>query len=132
MENLINKWHKAILERDFNVLDDILADDVVFYSPVLFTEQRGKTITKMYLTAAFHVLGGEEFKYHKEIISGNQACLEFSTAIGDIIINGVDIITTNEEGKIIEFKVMVRPLKAMMAMKEKMYELLQKMGAVKK
>ena len=126
---VLNKWHRAIETRDPSLLDEILADDVVFYSPVLWSKQEGKTITKMYLTAALHVLANNDFKYVREIVSGNHACLEFTTKIDDTIINGVDLITVNENSKIIEFKVMVRPIRGMMAVKEKMFELLQKLNS---
>ena len=126
---LLKIWHQAIKSRDLRVLDDILSEDVVFYSPVVWSGQEGKVLTKMYLTAALYVLGGNDFKYMKEIVSGNQACLEFSTKIGDTIINGVDIITINEEGKIIEFKVMVRPIKGIMVLKDKMIEMMQQFNA---
>ena len=129
---LLKKWHQAIQTRDVSMLDEILAEEVVFYSPVVWSEQKGKALTKMYLTAALHVIGGNDFNYVNEIVSKNQACLEFSTKIGDTIINGVDLITTNEEGKIIEFKVMVRPLRGMMVLKEKMFELLEMMSDNKK
>lgn len=126
--NSLEKWHQAVKNRDITVLDHILADDVVFFSPVVWKSQHGKGITSLYLAAAMQVLGNEDFKYEKEIISEKQACLEFTTKIGDIIVNGVDLITFNDEDKIIEFKVMVRPLKGMMAVKEKMFELMQKMS----
>ena len=125
---LLQKWHHAVQTRDINVLDEILADDVVFYSPVVWTAQEGKAITKMYLSAALFVIVNDDFRYVKEIVSGHQACLEFTTKIDDIIVNGVDLITFNQEGKITEFKVMVRPLKGMMVLKDKMFELMQKMG----
>jgi len=124
----IHKWHQAVQTRDINILDEILSDDVVFHSPVVWTPQEGKEITKLYLSAAMYVIANEDFKYVREIISHNQACLEFNTKIGDITVNGIDIITFNEEGKIIEFKVMVRPIKGMMALKDKMFELMQKMS----
>jgi len=129
METL-HKWHQAVQTRDVSLLDEILSEDVVFHSPVVWTPQEGKEITKLYLTAAMYVLGNEDFQYTKEIISDHQICLEFTTKIDDTIINGIDIITLNDEGKIIEFKVMVRPLKAMMALKDKMHELMQKMSGV--
>jgi SnoaL-like protein len=131
MELLI-KWHQAIQTRDVSILDEILSEEVVFYSPVVWSGQKGKALTKMYLTAALHVIGGNDFKYVNEIISNNQACLEFSTKIENTIINGVDLITTNDEGKIVEFKVMVRPLRGMMVLKEKMFELLEMMSDNKK
>jgi len=125
--DFLNKWHQLVQTKDSSLLDELLAEEVVFYSPVVWPAQEGKMLTKMYLNAALHVIGGDDFKYVKEIVSDHQVCLEFSTKIGDTIINGVDIITINEDGKIIEFKVMVRPLKAMMALKDKMFELLQMM-----
>lgn len=125
---VLKQWHQAIEQRDPGLLDDILAEDVVFFSPVVFPGQEGKALTKMYLSAAMHVIGGDDFKYEKEIVSGNQACLEFSTKIGETIVNGVDIITTNEDGQIVEFKVMVRPHRAMNVLKEKMFELIEKMS----
>jgi len=125
---ILQKWHQAVQARDIAVLDDILAEDVVFYSPVVWTAQKGKDLTKLYLGAAMFVIANDDFKYVKEIVSGHQACLEFTTKIDDIIVNGVDIITFNEEGRITEFKVMVRPLKGMMVLKDKMFELMQKMS----
>ncbi len=124
---VLQKWHKAIAEKDITILDNILSEDIVFFSPVLWAPQKGKMLAKMYLTAAFHVLGGEAFHYEKEIVSGKYACLEFETKIGDTVVNGVDIITVNDSGLIVEFKVMVRPIRALMAVKDKMFELLQKM-----
>jgi hypothetical protein len=125
---VLKKWHQAVQQRDAGILDEILADDVVFFSPVVWTGQRGKALTKLYLTAAMHVIGNDDFKYVKEIVSENQACLEFHSKLGDMMINGVDIITCNDKNKIIEFKVMVRPYKGMMVLKEKMFELMQTMG----
>lgn len=124
----LQKWHQAVKSRDIQMLDEILSDEVVFHSPVVWTPQEGKAITKMYLSAAMYVIANENFNYVKEITSGNQACLEFTTKIGETIVNGTDIITFDDEGKITEFKVMVRPLRGMMILKEKMFELMQKMS----
>jgi hypothetical protein len=126
--DVLQKWHRAIETKDLSILDEILAEDVIFYSPVLWSPQKGKALTKMYLTAAFYVLGGNDFRYVKEIISDNMACLEFTTIVDDSEIEGVDIISINDEGKIIEFKVMVRPIRGMMVLKEKMVELMESMG----
>ncbi|MEM6803018.1 MAG: nuclear transport factor 2 family protein [Bacteroidota bacterium] len=115
-------------ERNMKLLDDLLDEDVVFHSPVVWTPQKGKNITKYYLMAADQVLGGDHFSYQKEIVGENQACLEFITKIGDTVVNGVDIITWNEEGMIIEFKVMVRPLQAVNAIWKSMQSMLEKMG----
>ncbi len=116
---------------------DLLADDVVFYSPVVFTPQKGKKITKVYLGAAGNTLGGGEpvssdgskgkFRYTKEVLSGNQAVLEFETEMDGKYVNGIDLITCNDEGKIVEFKVMVRPLQAVNLLHERMRAMLEQM-----
>ena len=124
---MIDKWHKLLENKDINKLDELLDDDVVFYSPVVHKPQRGKELTKMYLTGAFFVLLSENFIYKKEVINDNVAVLEFEAVVDGIEVNGVDIISWNEEDKITEFKVMVRPRKGMEKLQEKMWELLEKM-----
>ena len=108
----IEGWHRAVETRDARALDEILADDAVFQSPVVHRPQVGKPIVKTYLAAALTALGGESFRYLNEWVGENSAVLEFSTNVQGIEINGVDIISWNEAGKITGFKVMVRPLKA--------------------
>ena len=126
IKNTIETWHKLIESRDAAGIADILADDVVFHSPVVHTPQAGKPITTLYLTAAHHVLNNGTFKYLREVISGNNAVLEFTTVIEGIIINGVDMITWGEDGRITDFKVMIRPLKAINLVHKMMGEMLQK------
>lgn len=98
----------------------MLADDVVFRSPVVHTPQRGKAITLKYLSAALAVLGGEAFRYVGEWLSESSAVLEFVTTLDGLEINGVDMIGWNAEGRIDRFKVMVRPLKAINALHQAM------------
>ena len=112
IENTIAAWHKIIKTKDAAGLDNILADNVVFHSPIVHTPQEGKPITTLYLTAALYVFNNDSFKYLREVISNNNAVLEFSTVIEGITVNGVDMITWGADGRITEFKVMVRPLKA--------------------
>jgi len=106
IENTIEAWHRLIETKDAASLDDILADRVVFHSPVVHTPQEGKPITKLYLTAALHVFNNESFKYLREVISGSNAVLEFSTVIEGITINGVDMISWGADGRITDFKAM--------------------------
>ena len=98
--------------KDAAGLDNLLADDVVFYSLVVHTPQAGKAITTLYLTAALYVFNNGTFKYLREIIDGKNAVLEFTTVIDGITVNGVDMITWGADGRITEFKIMIRPLKA--------------------
>jgi len=125
----LHNWHNIVRTRDARGLGELLADDVVFYSPVVHTPQVGKVITTMYLSGAIHVLGNEFFRYVREIIGEHDAVLEFETEIdGIIVINGVDMIKWNDEGKITEFKVMIRPLKAINLIHQKMGEMLAAKG----
>ena len=103
----------------------MLAEDVVFHSPVVHTPQIGKAITTKYLTAALCVFFNDSFRYVREVIGERDGVLEFETEIDGILINGVDLIKWNDDGKIIEFKVMIRPLKAINLIHQKMGEILQ-------
>ena len=108
----LERWYAYTRSHDVAELQAMLADDCVFKSPVVHTPQVGKAITLAYLSAAFTVLGGEGFRYTREFTSERGAVLEFETEIDGIAINGVDIIEWNDAGLIGDFKVMVRPLKA--------------------
>lgn len=122
-------WH-AYMDGggDPQALRDMLAADAVFHSPVVHTPQEGRDKVFAYLHAASHVLGGDDFRYEREIIDGDQAMLEFATTLDGIHINGVDIIRWNGDGKISDFKVMVRPLKAINKVWEKMGAMLAAQG----
>ncbi len=122
---VLKRWYDYMENHDFDVLDELLAEEVVFHSPVVHTPQRGKKITKIYLMAAEKVLGGADFKYTKEIIGHQQMMLEFTNVIEGVTINGVDIVTFNEDNQITEFKVMVRPLQGMQKIHQKMMEMLE-------
>jgi predicted SnoaL-like aldol condensation-catalyzing enzyme len=120
------RWHQYMMGgADPAVLSDLLADDAVFHSPVVHTPQHGKEIVMAYLVAASHVLGNDSFHYVRELVDGDDMMLEFATELDGISINGVDIIRFNEEGKISDFKVMVRPLKAINKVWEMMAAQLQ-------
>jgi len=128
MPNPLPAWHAVVQQRDAAALPALLADDVVFHSPVVHTPQRGKAITLMYLTGALQVLNNAHFRYEREVVGANDAVLEFVTEIDGVVINGVDLIRWNDAGLIVDFKVMVRPLKGMNMLHLKMGELLQRMA----
>jgi hypothetical protein len=139
--NALEKWHQIMKGGNSNtidLLDDLLDDDVIFYSPVVFTPQKGKDITKLYLSAASGVFSNKsskeetekkssKFKYIKELVHENHACLEFETEMNGIYVNGIDLITWNEKDKITEFKVLVRPLQAVNTLHQMMGEMLEKL-----
>jgi hypothetical protein len=106
------KWYAYIESHDYAALRELLHPDAVFESPVVHTPQRGRDITFKYLASADKVLGGPGFSYRGEWRSENGAVLEFETVVDGITINGVDIITFDQDDRITHFKVMVRPLKA--------------------
>lgn len=140
IEKTIENWHRQLRGEFPGGLDELLADDVVFYSPIVFTPQEGKEITKLYLNAAGATLGGEgaaelsgaagggsPFRYVKEVLCGRHAVLEFETTMEGKYINGVDMITCDDAGRIAEFKVMIRPLQAVQLLHRRMAEMLEKM-----
>ncbi len=129
MNATLKNWHTFIETRNPKILDDLLANDVIFYSPIVWVPQDGKQITKLYLMAALEVFGSENsnFMYVRQVIDKNQFFLEFATMIDGITVNGVDMIEVNNENKIISFKVMIRPLKAIHKVHEKMGEMLEKL-----
>ena len=121
----LHTWHDLVRSRNTKGLALLLADDVVFHSPVVHTPQVGKAITLHYLSAAFHVFFNESFRYVRELSGPREAVLEFQVQIDGISVNGVDMLTWNEEGKITEFKIMIRPLKAINLIHQKMAAMLQ-------
>ena len=129
MPNPAAIWHTVALSRDVETIAAILHDDCVFESPVVHTPQVGKEITAKYLAAAGHTLGNGEFRYVGEWHRKNSAILEFQTVIDGVAINGIDMITCDDDGLITHFKVMVRPLKAMIILHQKMGEILASMKA---
>lgn len=127
--NPLEKWHEIVQQKDPDLLDEIIAEDCVFYSPIVHTPQAGRDLTKWYLAAAMQVLGGESFRYVREIQDGNQAVLEFMGENEGISINGIDMISWNDEGKIDSFKVMVRPLKAINLLHAQMKAMLEQIAS---
>lgn len=119
-------WHDLVSTRNVKGLDALLADGVVFHSPVVHTPQVGKAITTQYLAAAFQVFFNETFRYVREIAGPRDAVLEFQVEIDGIAVNGVDMIQWDDEGRIVEFKVMIRPLKAINLIHQQMGAMLKK------
>ena len=121
----ITRWHRLVNARDAAGLDALLAEDAVFHSPVVHTPQVGKALTRGYLAAALAVFVNDSFRYRRELYGENDAVLEFEVELDGIAVNGVDMIRWNAEGRITEFKVMLRPLKAVTLIHEKMAAMLQ-------
>ena len=140
IETTMDRWH-AFLRGEVD-LDDVLHENCVFWSPVLFRPQEGRELTKLYLTAAYQVFPGDEddgasgdgtdpaggssaFRYTRRILDGNHAALEFETTMDGVTVNGIDLITCDAEGLIVEFKVMLRPRRAVEKVQEQMAAMLE-------
>lgn len=123
---LIAAWHEYMTVGDPAMLAAQLSDDPSFHSPIVHTPQCGREIVSAYLLAAFQVLGGEHFRYVRNFDCGNRAVLEFVSEVDGYVINGVDMIEWDEDGRITDFKVMVRPLKAINAVHAAMGAMLAK------
>lgn len=122
-------WHAIVRARDNAGLQTLLAEDVVFESPVVHTPQRGRAITSMYLQGALLVLNNDSFRYLHEWHAPRSVVLEFESTVEGIIINGVDMIRWNEGGQITHFKVMARPLKGINKLHEMMGRMLQQLAS---
>lgn len=127
-DTVMDRWHEVIETRDAALLNDLLSPDAVFESPVVHTPQIGREITAKYLLAAFSVLNNDSFHYLGRWDAESSCVLEFATEIDGIRINGVDMIHWNEAGQIVRFKVMVRPLKAINLLHQKMGAMLMGMS----
>jgi hypothetical protein len=128
IDDVIARWHRYLGGQLPGGLDQLLSDDVVFFSPVVYTPQRGKRITMQYLEAASQALAGEvgadgaggAFHYTKQVLAGDTAVLEFETSVDGTYVDGVDIIRCDDAGRIVEFRVMLRPLQGIQAVHEQM------------
>ena len=119
------RWHELVATRNVRGLKDLLADDCVFHSPVVHTPQAGQAATFQYLAAAFQVFFNPTFRYVREVVGEHDAVLEFQLTIEGIEVNGVDMIRWNDAGQVTDFKVMIRPLKGVNLIHQKMAAMLQ-------
>lgn len=129
-EQGLKKWHKVIEGgNEPAALAEIIAEDAVFHSPVVHTPQEGRAIVVAYLSAAGQTLGNDSFTYVRELVDGNDAMIEFTTEMDGIHVNGIDLIHFDVDGMIKDFKVMVRPLKAVNKVWEMMAAQLERQKA---
>jgi len=126
-ENPVEKWHRIVSMQDPSGLNDLLADDAVFYSPVAYTPQRGREVTARFLSAALRVFFNPSFRCVQKIVGPSEGLFEFETQIDGIMVNAVDLLKWNSDGRVVEFKVMVRPLKALNLTHQRMAAMLESM-----
>jgi hypothetical protein len=128
---VVPRWHEVAKSGDPAGLEDLLAEDAVFHSPVVHTPQRGRALVTMYLASAVNVFRDTGFHYVREVIGENDAVLEFVATIDGIHVNGVDMLHWNAEGRIDDFKVMIRPLKAVNLLHRMMAQMLEQFSSAK-
>lgn len=142
---VVGRWLSHLGHPSAEQLEAMVDEGCTFYSPIVYTPQEGRALTVMYLAAAAVALPGEPaeegqaggaaegssggFRYTKQVLDGYTAVLEFETTVDGRYVNGVDIITCNDEGRITEFRVMVRPLQAVNAVHAQMKAQLERMQA---
>ena len=128
MQNLVglDTWHKFVNERNIHELNSFISDDVTLFSPVVFKPIKGKFMVTMYLQAAAEIIANDNFKYVREVVDKQNAILEFETEINGLSVNGVDMLQFTKDGKLKEIKVMIRPIKGVNIVHQKMAEYLEK------
>jgi hypothetical protein len=112
-------WHQFVATGNTDLLPPLLSEHIVFRSPFVQSPIPGSAATLLVLTTVAQIF--ENFRYHREFLAGSHdAALEFSASIGKWQLKGVDLIRFDAEGKMLEFEVMVRPIKALQALGEEM------------
>jgi predicted nicotinamide N-methyase len=128
----LERWHQLFQTADPEVqirhLDALLHDDVVFHSPVAHRPVEGKMATALYLQAASRVLVNDHWRYVRELVDGRHAGLEFMTELEGTVINGIDLITFDDDAHIVDFKVMVRPFRAVEKLRDEMTKMVAALG----
>ena len=117
----VRAWHAVVESADPALLDDLLADDVVFRSPAVFAPQEGKDLTRLYLRSAMAVLG-PSLRYIGEWYGPSSAVLEFEAELDGMYVHGVDMLRWNDDDRLVSFTVMVRPMRGL----TKLVELMQR------
>ena len=118
-QKTLEGWHRFVASGDQALLASLLSEHIVFRSPFVQSPIPGRTATLLVLTTVVQIF--ENFRYHRNFVAGSHdAALEFAANIGKWQLKGIDLIKFNEAGEMIEFEVMIRPIKALAALGEEM------------
>ena len=118
--DFLKSWHEAVLERDATKLSAIIAEDCVLKSPVVWKPTRNKDYLIHILQGVIDTVDGFEYRY--ETIDGNLLYLEFVGTVDGKGLLGIDRITLNDEGKMSEIEVLIRPLNTLIEFATRMRE----------
>ena len=125
IESPLEQWHRIVLSQDAGAVCGLLAEDTIFYSPVAYTPQRGREAAGRYLRAALRVFFNPSFRCVRKMTGPRDGLFEFETEIDGILVNAIDLLRWNGEGRVVEFKVMVRPLRAISLTQQRMAAMLE-------
>lgn len=113
----LERWHRIVADKDLTALHDVLADDVTLGAPPYWRELAGKPLVHHLLGLIVHTIEG--FTYHREWVAGRELALEFRGRVGDAELQGVDLITLDDAGRIAHIDVPMRPMNAVLALRER-------------
>ena len=111
-------FRRAAEAKDLGLLSEALREDVVLHSPILFRGFEGRKIVSQVLTHVSATL--EDLTYTDELLESNTVCLRFKAQVGDRELEGIDFLELDEDGKVAELTVFMRPLSAIIAFNEQM------------
>jgi hypothetical protein len=115
-EGFLHRWHQVVAERDAEALVDLLAEDVTLGAPPYWTKLEGREVVQHLLGIIIRTIDG--FTYHREWWSGSELALEFRGRVGDKELQGIDLISLDDENRVRNVDVMVRPVNAVIALRE--------------
>lgn len=125
---LSDRFRAAAESKDFSQLEEIAAEDVTFRSPVVFKPYEGRQALTALLSAVVQVF--EDFRYVEQVESGRSAVLVFKARVGERELDGVDVLSFDEQGRVVELMVMVRPMSGVQALAEAMQRKLEEAGVL--
>jgi len=112
----LERWHEIVARRDLEALNDVLADDVTLGAPPYWNPLEGRELVAHLLGLIVQTI--EDFRYRREWVSGSELALEFTGRVGDLDLQGVDLISLDESGRIHRFEVPMRPVNTVQALRE--------------
>jgi hypothetical protein len=116
-EQFLKEWHRIVAEKDVEALGGVLRDDVRIGAPPYWQKLQGRALVQHLLGLIVHTI--EDFTYHREWREGRELALEFTGRVGELELQGIDLITLDGEGRIANLDVLMRPINGVIALREK-------------
>ncbi len=116
VERFLAEWHRVVAERDIAALPDLIAPDITLGAPPYWQKLQGERVVGHLLGLIVHTIEG--FTYHREWAEGKELALEFTGKVGDMELQGIDLITLNGNGRVQNLDVLMRPVNGVIALRE--------------